>query len=49
MGSVKMDVYDQWLAHNRREMRKDILSAVFWFSVSGLSGVAMALVFLFGR
>jgi hypothetical protein len=44
-----MNVNEEWLAMNNRAMRKSTREATFWFGVSALGAVAMALVFYFGH
>jgi hypothetical protein len=44
-----MSVEEQWLAMNRRDMRKSTLAAIGWFAVSALGAIGMAAVFLCGH
>lgn len=40
---------EQWLAMNKREMRKSTLAAIGWFTVSALGAIGMAAAFYFGH
>ena len=38
-----------WLAHMKRESRKNIRAMLFWFGVSAIGAIGMAIVFLCGH